>query len=300
MDATVTEVYSAARSTDQPRFAWWRLGLRSKQLTFPASANLTQPARLVAIPTSKRLFDVVVSASALLCLLPLFLVVALLIKLESEGPVLYYSYRIGTGYRKFRFWKFRSMRPDADQLLASMKDLNQYQATASVGHSGEETGLCADCLAGHTPCQDKLIDQYGRLICEKQRQQTKRAEGEAAFIKIANDPRITRIGLFIRNTSIDELPQLFNVLRGDMSLVGNRPLPLYEAEKLTTDEFAARFLAPAGITGLWQVCKRGKGGEMSAEERKALDVEYARNYSLKLDIRILLMTVPALFQQENV
>jgi lipopolysaccharide/colanic/teichoic acid biosynthesis glycosyltransferase len=303
MDATVSEVYSAG-STAQPRFAGWPWGLRiaSRRPSSPAPITAAPLARTVVIPISKRLFDILISASALLCLLPLFLVVALLIKLESKGPVLYYSYRIGTGYRKFRFWKFRSMRPDAEQLLASMKDLNQYQPTASVGlgHSDEDTGLCEDCRAGRTPCQDKLIDRHGRLICEKQSQLAKRAEGEAAFIKIANDPRITRIGMFIRNTSIDELPQLFNVLRGDMSLVGNRPLPLYEAEKLTTDQFAARFLAPAGITGLWQVCKRGKGGEMSAEERKALDVEYARTYSLKLDIRILLMTIPALFQQENV
>jgi lipopolysaccharide/colanic/teichoic acid biosynthesis glycosyltransferase len=104
----------------------------------------------------------------------------------------------------------------------------------------------------------------------------------------------------LRNTSIDELPQLFNVLIGDMSLVGNRPLPLYEAEKLTNDQSAARFLAPAGITGLWQVSKRGSKGGMSADERKALDVQYARNYSLKSDLTILLKTVPALFQQENV
>jgi len=103
----------------------------------------------------------------------------------------------------------------------------------------------------------------------------------------------------LRNTSIDELPQLFNVLRGDMSIIGNRPLPLYEAEKLTSDQFAARFLAPAGITGLWQVSKRGKGG-VSEDERKALDVDYARNYSVTSDLRILLMTIPALFQQENV
>jgi lipopolysaccharide/colanic/teichoic acid biosynthesis glycosyltransferase len=89
------------------------------------------------------------------------------------------------------------------------------------------------------------------------------------------------------------------VLLGDMSVVGNRPLPLYEAEKITTDQFAARFIAPAGITGLWQVSKRGKG-DMSAEERKLLDVEYAKNYSLKKDIQIIWKTIPALFQKESV
>ena len=85
-----------------------------------------------------------------------------------------------------------------------------------------------------------------------------------------------------------------------MSLVGNRPLPLYEAEKLLTDEHSQRFIAPAGITGLWQVERRGKGGDMSEDERKALDNEYAREFSMKKDIEIILRTIPALFQKENV
>jgi lipopolysaccharide/colanic/teichoic acid biosynthesis glycosyltransferase len=122
----------------------------------------------------------------------------------------------------------------------------------------------------------------------------------ATFIKIENDPRITRIGRFIRNTSIDELPQLYNVLKGDMSIVGNRPLPMYEAEKITTDQFALRFIAPAGITGLWQVTKRGKGGPMSEEERMELDNQYAKTYSFWNDIKLILKTIPALFQKENV
>jgi lipopolysaccharide/colanic/teichoic acid biosynthesis glycosyltransferase len=125
-------------------------------------------------------------------------------------------------------------------------------------------------------------------------------EGDAAFFKLTNDPRITKLGNFLRNSSIDELPQLFNVFKGDMSIVGNRPLPIYEAEKLTTDQFSKRFLAPAGITGLWQVTKRGKGGPMSEDERIGLDNEYADKFSLGMDIKILLMTIPALFQKENV
>ena len=84
------------------------------------------------------------------------------------------------------------------------------------------------------------------------------SQGNPCFFKVSNDPRVTRIGLFLRNTSFDELPQLFNVLKGDMSLVGNRPLPLYEATTLTTREWAERFMAPAGITGLWQISKKGK------------------------------------------
>ena len=246
------------------------------------------------MPVGKRLFDVLVAGTLLLLLLPLLAVVALLVWIESPGPVFYYSYRVGTNYRIFRFWKFRSMRPDADQLLASVQGQNQYQAAAPAP-------VANTCACAEPDCQGQLIDQHGQWVCEQQYMQQRHTQAEAAtFTKIVNDPRVTRIGAFIRNTSLDELPQLWNVLRGDMSLVGNRPLPLYEAEKLTTDQFATRFLAPAGITGLWQVSKRGGAGAMSAEERKQLDVDYAHTYSLRHDLRILLKTVPALFQQENV
>jgi lipopolysaccharide/colanic/teichoic acid biosynthesis glycosyltransferase len=121
----------------------------------------------------------------------------------------------------------------------------------------------------------------------------------AVFFKISNDPRITRVGKFLRNTSLDELPQLFNVLKGDMSLVGNRPLPLYEAASLTTNDFVERFMAPAGITGLWQIKKRGQA-EMSAEERINLDISYARKETLLYDLWIMANTPKALFQKNNV
>ncbi len=121
----------------------------------------------------------------------------------------------------------------------------------------------------------------------------------ALFTKISNDPRVTKIGRFIRKTSIDELPQLFNILIGDMSIVGNRPLPLYEAELLTRDLWAKRFLAPAGLTGLWQVTKRGKNN-MSTEERIKLDVAYADHHSFWYDIKIVLKTPFALIQEEDV
>lgn len=208
------------------------------------------------IPTSKRLFDIAVAGTLLLLISPVLLMVALLIKLESKGPIFYISKRAGSGYDVFDFFKFRSMRVGADAELKNLKHLNQY-----ADNGDEEEG--------------------------------------AAFIKIENDPRITRLGKFIRNTSMDELPQLLNVLKGDMSIVGNRPLPLYEAEMLTKDGSAGRFLAPAGITGLWQVTKRG-GNDMSISERIALDIEYARNYSLLYDFKIILKTVPALLQQSSV
>src|SRR5690606_13962771 len=160
-----------------------------------------------------------------------FIVIALLIKLESKGPIIYKSKRAGTGYRIFDFYKFRSMVVDADKKLQELSKIsNQYASEESNRKSSEPL----------------------------------------AFVKIKNDPRVTKIGNFIRNTSIDELPQLFNVLKGDMSIVGNRPLPLYEAELLTSNLWAMRFVGPAGITGLWQVSKRGKS-KMSDEERKELD-----------------------------
>lgn len=118
------------------------------------------------------------------------------------------------------------------------------------------------------------------------------------FFKIDNDPRITKVGKFLRNTSIDEIPQLFNVLIGDMSLVGNRPLPLYEAASLTTDEWAKRFMAPAGITGLWQIKKRGQS-EMSIEERINLDINYADKYNFLYDLWIMANTPSALIQKTN-
>lgn len=118
------------------------------------------------------------------------------------------------------------------------------------------------------------------------------------FFKINNDPRITKVGLFLRNTSLDELPQLLNVLKGDMSLVGNRPLPLYEAAALTTDEWAMRFMAPAGITGLWQIKKRGQD-DMSTEERLTLDISYAEKYSFMYDLWIMANTPSALIQKTN-
>ncbi len=122
---------------------------------------------------------------------------------------------------------------------------------------------------------------------------------DAKFFKISNDPRITKVGAFLRNTSIDELPQLFNIFKGDMSIVGNRPLPLYEANAVTTDDWSKRFLAPAGLTGLWQVTKRGKK-DMSVDERLDLDVTYANKWSFLSDINIIMKTPGALRQKDNV
>jgi lipopolysaccharide/colanic/teichoic acid biosynthesis glycosyltransferase len=269
-----------------------------QQLAAQKQEELKAIQEAATIRWDKRLFDIVFSSLALLGLAPLFAVIAILIKVGSKGPVFYYSYRVGTGYRIFKFWKFRSMRTDADQLLDSLKNQNQY-ATEAVSDLSAVASVCQACSLAGKPCSSLLINEKGEMMCEKSYKEMKKQQVQPAFLKIKDDPRITKVGKFIRNTSIDELPQLYNVLIGDMSIVGNRPLPLYEAEKLTTDQFAARFNAPAGITGLWQVSKRGRGA-MSEEERIALDNDYARNHSLKRDIGILLRTIPALFQKENV
>lgn len=118
------------------------------------------------------------------------------------------------------------------------------------------------------------------------------------FVKIDNDPRVTRLGQFLRKSSLDEMPQFFNVLLGDMSIVGNRPLPTYEAD-LIGPEYDARFEAEAGITGLWQVSQRGSTSQMSSEQRLAMDVAYAENRTVANDIYLMLMTVPAMWQKSN-
>ena len=181
------------------------------------------------------------------------------------------------------------------------KEEEDHTITAPLGAEAEmmmmDLGMESDMMIS----DDEVMlvgDDY--VVAESDYAKEKQEEIESAFVKIENDPRITKVGKFIRKYSIDELPQLFNILKGDMSIVGNRPLPLYEAEKLTADKSIDRFMAPAGLTGLWQVEERGKGGMMSAEERKQLDIEYGRNYSFKLDMQIIFRTLTAFVQKNNV
>lgn len=252
------------------------------------------------IPLAKRIFDIVVASFALLMLSPVYLGTIIAIRLESKGPIFYISKRVGTGYNVFNFYKFRSMYVDADARLKDLQHLNQYAKSESSESSAAATEQSSvDTPDIKVPEELTLIHKDGTPISEEEYRELKRKQAAGTFVKIANDPRVTKVGKFIRNTSIDELPQIFNVLKGDMSIVGNRPLPLYEAEQLTSDDWGERFLAPAGITGLWQVEKRGKG-EMSEEERKGLDNRYAKDFSFWNDIRLILKTIPALLQKENV
>ncbi|GAA4443682.1 sugar transferase [Ravibacter arvi] len=248
-------------------------------------------------PFWKRALDLIVVGTAMIGLIPVYLLVGIVIRVDSRGPVFYKSRRVGSGYRIFDLYKFRTMRVDADKLIKDMSAFNTYSKKNGDSDNNDQASLCADCKAlGLSQCEQMLFLD-GRQICERVYHRQK--ENEVAFMKFQNDPRITRVGTFLRNTSLDELPQFINIIKGDMSLVGNRPLPLYEAEKLTTDDKIIRFAGPAGLTGLWQVTKRGKS-DMSEEERIRLDVEYARNFSFRMDLRIILKTFPALFQSENV
>ena len=268
------------------------------------------------IPVWKRLFDICVSLLAIILLSPVFLLTAIAIRLESKGPVIFKSKRVGTNYTIFDFLKFRSMYEDAEKRLKDVakEEGNQYAEkkkeeepeeehviTAPLGDEAEmmmmDMGMESDMMIS----DDEVMlvgDDY--VVAESDYAKEKKEEIENAFVKIENDPRVTKVGKFIRKYSIDELPQLFNILKGDMSIVGNRPLPLYEAEKLTADKSIDRFMAPAGLTGLWQVEERGKGGMMSAEERKQLDIEYGRNYSFKMDMQIIFRTLTGFVQKQNV
>jgi lipopolysaccharide/colanic/teichoic acid biosynthesis glycosyltransferase len=206
----------------------------------------------------KRCLDIVLAISLLVILSPLFLLIAILIKLDTPGSIFFVQERVGAkrvsknGRKRweiytFPFYKFRSMVQDADQSLHE-----DYILAWVTGHTGDS------------------------------------ASTTGTKFKIANDPRITRIGRILRKTSLDELPQLVNVLKGEMSLVGPRPVPTYEAAQYQAQHYE-RLAALPGITGLWQVKGRC---QVSFEDMIDMDIEYIRNQSLWLDIKIMALTIP--------
>jgi len=186
----------------------------------------------------KRLFDLVVSTLLIIALSPMFLLVAILIKLDSKGPLLFFQERVGQNQRRFRMIKFRSMVVNAEELRAKLVELN---------------------------------------------------EADGPVFKMRNDPRITRVGRFIRKYSIDEFPQLFNVWWGEMSLVGPRPPIPAEVAEYTWDQ-RRRLSVKPGMTGLWQVSGRS---DVSFQEWVELDLQYIDNWSIAQDFMILLRTFRA-------
>jgi lipopolysaccharide/colanic/teichoic acid biosynthesis glycosyltransferase len=275
----------------------------------PSRVKITQKVseENYIMPLSKRIFDVFVASAVLLLASPFLLLIILAIRLESKGKVYYISKRVGR--KTFDFYKLRSMRTGSDELLKKLaQEKNQYKKEPATVINNPLDSPCPKCseLPEGESCSPLMYIET-HVICDYWFNVQKReaAKNNSTFVKIVDDPRVTKVGKFIRNTSIDELPQLINVLKGDMSIVGNRPLPVYEAELLTADDISKRFLAPPGITGLWQVELRGKGGQMSEEERIRLDNEYADhfkgdNYSFWYDLKLILRTIPALLQKGSV
>ncbi|WP_178797899.1 sugar transferase [Bacteroidaceae bacterium] len=255
------------------------------------------------LPKWKRFFDIVFSGIALIILSPVFLLITIAIRLESKGPIIYKSKRVGSNYTIFNFLKFRSMYVDADKKLKDLSDQNQYQPDNTTV---DPKDFSIEDLGNLMISDDGVVDDGGMLVSddfiipEKEFAFQQYMLKESPFVKIEKDPRVTKVGRILRKYSLDELPQLINILKGDMSVVGNRPLPLYEAERLTNDDSIERFMAPSGLTGLWQVEKRGDSGKLSARERKELDLKYGREFSFGLDIKILFKTLTAFIQKGDV
>jgi lipopolysaccharide/colanic/teichoic acid biosynthesis glycosyltransferase len=189
----------------------------------------------------------VLAAAGLTILSPLLIAVAILIKLDSAGPVFFRQVRMGEGEQTFRIFKFRTMVVDADDRKAQVAHLNMHA----------------------------------------------RNGGDPRMFKVPNDPRITRIGGFLRRTSIDELPQLLNVLHGEMSLVGPRPLIL-EEDRCVLEWARKRLNLKPGITGLWQVLGRS---DIPFDEMTRLDYLYVTNWSLAEDLKLIFLTFPSLFRR---
>ncbi len=276
--------------TDLYRFILIRSESKSKGRYKKEKKQIVNSFRL---PLWKRVFDIIFSLVALMFLSPLLLVTACAIAVESKGKIIYKSKRVGSNYQVFDFLKFRSMYSDSDKKLKELNELNQYQ-------SEQDTIELLPDQAQENATEEIILVSDDFVISEQDYLAQKTIEKKNNFVKLEHDPRITKVGRFIRKYSIDELPQLINILKGDMSIVGNRPLPLYEAELLTSDEYIDRFMAPSGLTGLWQVEKRGESGKLSAEERKQLDIIYAKNFSFWLDVKIILKTFTAFIQKEDV
>lgn len=278
--------------------------ITQNNILFAGSFQQNLHLGVYTIPVWKRIFDVLISFSAIIVLMPFLFFIALLIRIESPGPIIYKSKRVGSNYKVFDFYKFRSMYRDADKRLKDFLRLNQYKDVDPVFYDSSNDiahiPIMESDSCDNLNISDNSYISDDEVISEEEFLKEKNKRRQNNFVKFENDPRITKIGRFIRKYSVDEIPQLINILKGEMSIVGNRPLPLYEAEQLTSDKYIDRFLGPAGLTGLWQVEKRGESGRLSPEERKQLDIYYAKNFNFCMDLKIVIKTFSSFVQKENV
>ncbi len=234
----------------------------------------------------KRFLNFIFATVAIIVFSPLMIVIAILVYAEIKQPPIYSSVRIGKNWKKFRIYKFRTMKKGADKMLFDLQSMNSYirledeQIPQRVVYESKDF-LYAD---NYRVREDVYLTERHKCF-------------EGCFIKIENDPRITKFGKFLRKTSLDELPQLFNIFMGDMALVGNRPLSIAEAELLTTNENGIRFKASAGLTGLWQTDERKD--DMPPYERMRLDNTYAENESLMYDMKLIFATFKKIITGSN-
>lgn len=227
----------------QEAYAEGRFGVRPLEIRLAFSAKSSE--WLFALQQGmKRALDILLALVGIFALLPVFLVIGLLVKLTSPGPILYKSLRIGKHYRPFLMYKFRTMAINADALREELR---------------------------------------------------KKANLQGNLFKLPDDPRVTRIGRFLRALSLDELPQLFNVVQGNMSLVGPRPLPPDESE-LFEEPYTIRYQVSPGITGIWQVSGRS---QLDFGRLCKLELTYVLGWSLWEDVKILLKTVPVVLLKKG-
>lgn len=201
----------------------------------------------------KRLFDFISASLGLFILSPFFVIVGILIKITSPGPIFFQQKRIGYKGKYFIVYKFRTM---------------------------------------HHNCNDKMHQEYVKNLINGKNGKINNGSQKDPFFKITKDPRVTRIGRFLRKTSLDELPQLINVVLGEMSLIGPRPPIEYEVKEYKKWHYRRLTLVKPGITGLWQVSGRNR---TTFDEMVRLDIQYAENWSFLLDFRILIKTIKVLF-----
>ncbi|MGZ3581605.1 MAG: sugar transferase [Ktedonobacterales bacterium] len=234
---------------------------------------------------AKRTLDLIVSATILMLLSPLLGVVALIIKLTSPGPALFSQQRVGEGGRIFTMYKFRSMYSDADHSLHQIAYTHFVQGKGGNGKVTKESLA----LAGWSHATSDMDDDAVEVIPMKQRGWLRLRLHRLRPLLHAADPRITPVGALIRITSIDELPQLYNVLIGDMTLVGPRPPIPYEV-RLYQHKHLQRLTVRPGVTGIWQIYGRNK---VPFEQMVDMDLEYIQRRSFWLDLKLILITAPA-------